>query len=148
MKRLALAAAGAAVVGLTACSHTTAHTAPAPSHSTISRASQVDCNQQYHTWENSPGKELIPTLHALSVASTARDPQALTVALNKASSAVARAVRYPVPACADPKGYWTVLMMHLTAAVASKNSAASTRAAMKDVPRIEQELTAELKPPS
>lgn len=149
MKRLAIAAVGAAVVGLTACSHTTAQSAPSASHSiispTASPTSQVNCHQQYHTWEFGPGRGLVPTLHAISVASTAGDPQVLTVALNKASSAVARAARSPVPACADPKGYWTALMMHVTAAEASKNSAASTRAAIKDVPRIEQKLTAELK---
>jgi hypothetical protein len=149
MKRLAIVAVGVAVVGLTACSHTTAHDVPSASHSAISPTAsptaQVNCHQLYHTWEYGPGKGLIPTLHAVSVASTAGDPQTLTVALSKASSAVARAARYPMPACADPKGYWTTLMMHVTAAVASKNSAASTHAAMKDVPRIEQGLTAELK---
>jgi hypothetical protein len=147
MKRLALAAVGAAVVGLTACSHTPAHTAPSASHSTISISPtpQVECHQQYHAWEYGPGKGLIPTLHTVSVASTAGDPQALTVALSKASPAVARAARYPVPACADPRGYWTALMMHITAAEASKNSTASSRAVMKDVPRIERGLTAELK---
>jgi hypothetical protein len=34
--------------------------------------------------------------------------------------------------------------MHVNAAVASKGSASSARAALKDVPRIENELTAEI----
>jgi hypothetical protein len=68
----------------------------------------------------------------------------LTVALKKARPAVARAARYPVPACADPRGYWSVLLMHVNAAMASTGSASSVRAAMKDVPKIENELTAEI----
>ena len=68
----------------------------------------------------------------------------LTAALKKNKLAVARAARHPVPACADPSGYWNVLLMHVTAA-ASTVSASSMRAAMKGVPEIDHQLTAELK---
>jgi hypothetical protein len=106
----------------------------------------VSCGQQYRAWEQGPGKGLIAAIHAVSVAAgTAGDPQVLTVALTKAGPAVARGARHPVPACADPRGYWDVLLMHVNAAVASKASASSVRAAMQDVPRLENELTAELK---
>ena len=69
----------------------------------------------------------------------------LTAALKKARPAVARAARHPMPACADPMGYWSVLLMHVNAAVASKGSASSVRAAMKDVPKIEHKLIVEVK---
>ena len=72
-------------------------------------------------------------------------PQVLTATLNKTRPAVSRAARHPVPACADPAGYWDVLLMHVTAAAASTGSASSMRAAMKGVPKIEHQLTAELK---
>jgi hypothetical protein len=68
----------------------------------------------------------------------------LTVALKKARPAVANAARHPIPACADPMGYWSVLLMHVNAAVTSKGSALSVRAAMKDVPKIEHKLIAEV----
>jgi hypothetical protein len=42
-------------------------------------------------------------------------------------------------------GYWSVLLMHMNAAAASKGSASTARPAMKGVPGIEHELTAELK---
>ena len=145
MKRLALAAAGAAVVGLTACSHTTAPTAASADHSTGTSAVPVSCSQQYQTWKHGPGKGLITTLHTASAASTTGDPQVLTATLKKVRPVVARASRYPVPACADPRGYWSALLMHMHAAVASKGSASSARAAMKGVAGIEHELTAELK---
>ena len=148
VKRIALAAAGAAVMGLAACSHSAASAAPAAaavpaSHGSVSVP--VSCGQQYRAWEHGPGKGLIAAIHAVSVAGIAGDPQVLTVALTNAGPAVARGARHPVPACADPRGYWNVLLMHVNAAVASKASASSVRAAMQDVPKLENELTAELK---
>jgi len=68
----------------------------------------------------------------------------IPVALKKAKPAIARAARNPVPACADPRGYWSVLLMHMNAASASAGSASSMRAAMKGVPEIEHELAAEI----
>jgi hypothetical protein len=148
MKRLALAAAGAAIVGLAACSHSAAPTAGSATHRTVTPAVPVSCGQQYRTWAHGHGKGLIAALHAVSVASTVGNAQVLTAALKKAGSAVARGARHPIPACADPMGYWNVLLMHVNAAVtstASKGFASSVRAAVKDVPRIEHKLTAELK---
>ena len=145
MKRIALAATGAAVIGLAACSHSAAPTAPvaAPaSHGPVSVP--VSCSQQYQAWEHGPGKGLIAAIHAVSVAGTAGDPQVLTAALEKAQPAVARGASHPVPACADPRGYWNVLLMHVNAAVSGHPSAPSVRAALKDVPAIEHALTAEL----
>jgi hypothetical protein len=149
VKRLALAAAAAAAAGLTACSHSSASISAPATHGTAVGAAigapPVGCRQQYQTWEHGPGKGLIATFHAVSVASTAADHQALTTALKKARPVIARATRYPVPACADPRGYWTVLLMHVNAAATGKSSASTEQAAVRGVPEIEQELTAELK---
>lgn len=142
VKYLALAAAGAAMAGLAACSHTAAPTAAPPSHRAV--APPVSCRQQYATWEHGTGKGLIAALDAVSSAGTASGTHALAAALKNAESAVARGARHPLPACADPRGYWNVLLMHVNAAAASKASPSSQRAAMKDVPKIEQKLIAEL----
>jgi hypothetical protein len=144
MKRIALAAVGAAAaVGLTACSHPAAPAA-VPASPTV-RHTLASCHQQYATWRQGPGKGILAALHTVSVASSAGDAHVLTVTLEKARPTVARATRHPVPACADPRGYWSVLLMHLTAAAASSSSAADARAAMKNVPQIERKLTAEVK---
>ena len=143
MKYLALAAAGAAVVGLAACSHSAAPTAASASHRAVTPP--VSCSQQYATWKHGHGKGLIAALSAVSSAGTAGDNHALAAALKKAEPAVATGARHPLPACADPRGYWDVLLMHVNAAVASKNSASSVRAAMKDVPKLEDRLITELK---
>jgi hypothetical protein len=139
LKRIALAVVAAAAAGLTACTSSatpaaTQGNAPVP----------VSCSQKFQTWDRGAGKGLIATFHQVSVASTAGNLKVLTVALKKAKPAVARAARNPVPACADPAGYWSVLLMHMNAAVASTNSVPNMRAAMKDVPTIEHKLAAEL----
>jgi hypothetical protein len=142
MKYLALAAAGVVLAGLAACSHAAAPTAMSASHRAVT--APVSCSQQYAVWEHGNGKGLIAALNAVSAASTVGDAQVLTTELEKARPTVAKATRYPVPACADPRNYWSVLLMHMTAATASNSTAASVQAAMKDVPKIAQELTAEL----
>ena len=73
------------------------------------------------------------------------DAQALSTALKKARPVVARAAHHPIPACADPRGYWPVLLMHVNAAVAGKGPTSSVRAALNGVPKIEQELTTEVR---
>jgi len=62
-----------------------------------------------------------------------------------AGPAVALAARHTMPGCADPRGYWYVLPMHVNGAAAKGNSASSIRAAMNGVPQIQHQLTAELK---
>ena len=140
MKRIIPVVAVAAVAGLTACSHTAA--APA-SHPSVHVP--VSCSQQYNTWNHGPGKGLIAALDAISSAETVGDTRVLTVTLKKTRSAVSSAARHPVPACADPRGYWDVLLMHVTAAAANVGSASNVHAALQGVPKIEHELTAELK---
>jgi hypothetical protein len=154
MKCLALAVAcAAAVAGLTACSQ---NIAPSPSHTSASAAvptnpettiahsaRSVNCSQQYNTWNNGRGKGLVAALRAVSSADTTGDVQVLMVTLNEAKPAIARAARYQMPACADPKGYWDALLMHVNAAANTK-TISSLRAAMKGVSKIDGELMAEL----
>ena len=149
MKRIILAAVGAAVAGLTACSSAAAPAAPgAASAASASHGSvrvPVSCSQQYNTWDQGQGKGLVAALNAVSSAETVGDTQALMATLDKSKPAIATAARHPMPACADPRGYWDVLLMHVTAAAATKDSTSSVQAAMKDVPGIEHQLTGELK---
>ena len=145
MKHIILIMASAAVAGLTACSsNAAAPTADAASHKSAVRV-PVSCSEQYSAWAHGHGKGLVATLDAVSSAVTAGDPHVLQAALEKARLAVARATRHPMPGCADPRGYWYVLLMHVNVAAAKGSSAASTQAAMKGVPQIEHQLTSELK---
>jgi hypothetical protein len=139
---MALAAAGAALVGLAACSQTAAPTA-VPTNRSITPP--VSCSHQYHTWQHMHGKGLLTALSAVSSAETVGGARALTAALKEARPTVARAAHYPLPACADPLGYWSVLLMHVNAAATGKGPASALRAAMKDVPAIHHRLMAEIK---
>jgi hypothetical protein len=141
MNRLALAAAGVAVLGLTACSSHSADTGAAPAHGTA----PVSCQQQYHRWANGDGKGVMGALQGVSSAAKNGSGHALTVALRQAKPAVAKAARHPIPACADPRGYWDVLLMHVNAAASGKGSASSARAAVKDVPAVMHQLAAGVK---
>ena len=146
MRGLALAAAvGAAVIGLTACSPVKAPSAGPASHATSTPKVPVSCTQQYRAWEQGGGKGVMGALNSVTSAATAGDKQALTAALTQARPAVARAAQHPIPACADPRGYWSVLLMHVNAAVSSNGGASSVHAAMQDVPKIHHSLVAEVR---
>jgi hypothetical protein len=146
MRRFALAAAGAALIGLTACS---SHSAtPGAGDATQGRGTSVapvSCSKQYRAWTSGHGKGVMRALDGVSSAARAQDDRVLTAALMQAKPAVAKAARHPIPACADPRGYWTVLLMHVHAAAASKGSSSSARAAMRGVPKLMDQLAAGVK---
>jgi hypothetical protein len=140
LKHIIAVVAVAVAAGLTACSH-----AAVPAAAPAGVRVPVNCSQQYKTWTHGPGKGLIAALDAISSAETVGDTRVLTATLKNTRPAVSWASRHPVPACADPAGYWNALLMHVTAAAANTGSASSVRAAMKGVPQIEHQLTTELK---
>jgi hypothetical protein len=150
LKRIILAAAGAAAAaGLTACGHSAApvgSSGAAPgSHKSATVRVPVSCGEQYHAWTHGHGKGLVTSVDAVSSAATAGDPQVLRAALKKARPAVSRAARHPMPGCADPRGYWYALLMHVNAAAAKGGSASTVRAALHGVPQVQHQLTTELK---
>ncbi|HUK72000.1 MAG TPA: hypothetical protein VLW50_25070 [Streptosporangiaceae bacterium] len=154
MKPFALAAAAGAIVALAACSNSAA-TSAGPSRNatgTTSAAGRpaalVSCPRQYDAWRRGPAKKLVAALQTLDTAGATGDSAVPTTALKKAAPTIASAARYPIPACADPKGYWTALLMHVNAAAgsaASPSGRASVTLALKGVPKLEEELSAELK---
>jgi|GEM_PF-3089816 len=157
MKPLTVLAAAAGTVavlaGCTANSGTSAaqsgtSASPAatatPSHGTAS----IACPKRYTTWKNGPGKEVVAAVDAVVVASRNGDIQAQQAALKKAAPAVDAATSNPMPACADPKGYWSALMLHVNAAAQSLKSGSGTdsvKVALHDVPKIDRQLNAEVK---
>ena len=85
-------------------------------------------------------------MNAIDAAVTAKDSSALTAELKKAGPATVKASQHPIPACADPKGYWLTLMMHINAAASSgSQSGASALSALQTVPTVKSQFTAELK---
>ncbi len=144
MKRLALAAAGAALIGLAACTNSASPSKADATQHTHAAIVPVSCSTQYRAWTNAEGERVMGALHGVSSATKRGNGKSLTAALKQAEPAVASGATHPIPACADPRGYWDVLLMHMNAAVAGKPSSSSVRAALRDVPRIHQQLLAEI----
>jgi hypothetical protein len=149
--------AAAAVVALTSCSQNAArpaaHASPVTiihsvtnsvSPATTHTVSPATCRQQYDAWKNGPADTIVAEVNALDSAVLAEDMSALTATLKKAGPEAVKAARYPIPACADPSGYWFALMMHVNAAANSSGSASSMLSAAKSVPKIDGELRTEL----
>ena len=146
MKRIIALVVAVAAAGLTACSQTAAPAAAPAGHPGVPGTRvPVSCSQQYSGWNRGQGKGLITALGAISSAETAGDIQVLTATLKRIRPAISWGARHPVPACADPRDYWDVLLQYVSAAAASTGPASSMRAALKGVPQIERELTTELK---
>jgi hypothetical protein len=139
MKRLGLAVAGAAVMALTACG---GGGSSSPGAKSATYHAPVSCQVQYRTWMHGQGKSVMGALNGVSSAASAQDHRALSSALQRAKPAVARAAQHPIPACADPRGYWDVVLMHVNAAATSKGSASGVQAALQDVPKIMGKLVA------
>jgi hypothetical protein len=125
---------------LSACGHSSGPDAAPKSQ----QRAPVSCTQQYRSWSHGQGKGVMGALHGVSTAATSRNSQELAVALKHAKPVVAQATRHPIPACADPQGYLTVLLMHVHAAASGTGSAASARAAVQDVPKLMDSLVADV----
>ena len=157
MKPLAVlaAAAGATVVlaGCTATSGSSAAqsgTSPSAASTAMTRhaPAAIACPKSYGAWKNGPGQDVITAVNAVVTASKGVDIQAQEAALKKAAPAIDAAASHPIPACADPKGYWDALMLHVNAAAESLKSATGTQTltlALKSVPQLDRELKAEVK---
>jgi hypothetical protein len=111
--------------------------------------------QQYSAWKHgpalAPGKRLVAALNAVQSAGTSEDIPAMTAALKTAGSAAVDLGRYPIPACADPHGYWGAVLARIRAAGDNAGTASGlsglilAEAPLKDVPGLEAKLDAELK---
>ena len=120
-----------------------------------SSAQPLSCKQQYSDWKTGPanaqGKQLDADLSKVSAAGSAEDITTLTSALKAAGADATALERYPMPVCADPDGYWGQMLARIKAAGDNAGSASGlggillAEAPLKQVPGLEQKLSAELK---
>ncbi len=147
--RLAAITAAAAIT-LTACGH--------PAAPVIGRtATPPTCRQQYETWKhgqaaNAAKDNFERRLAAVKAAALAQDVPLMVAAFRKLGPAVAAMARSPIPRCADPAGYWALILTRIRAA--ADNAAAGTGQGspflfaikpLRGLPAIEAKLGAELK---
>jgi hypothetical protein len=97
----------------------------------------LTCKQQYAAWKQGParpiGKKLTRALNAIQATADAEDIPELTSALKNAGRDADTLRRYPMPACADPHGYWDKSLARIKAA--GDNAASSGGSAGCSWPR-------------
>jgi hypothetical protein len=150
MRLLALAAAAA--IALAGCG---SHAAASSPTGRASVAAAPTCRQQYETWKHDTaakavGKRLVAALRAVQSAGGAEDFPRLESSLKQAGAPAAKLAGFPMPKCADPKGYWAGVLTRVRAAsdnVKSSSGLASIMLAevpLKGLPKIEKKLDREL----
>ena len=164
-KFILASAAFTAGLALTACGSGGSSAAPAgPSKSAtaparasagpVASAASPGCLLQYRLWASGPehaaGDNLTAALNGLAAASAASDVATASAALKRAGTAARALEHYPIPSCADPKGYWHAVLQQIEGAAngagASNGQKTLTIAqgVMKQMPVLERKLAAEL----
>ena len=155
MRRSVIVASAALAAGLTlmACGSGGGSAAPAGSGEGV--AASTSCLQQYRVWSSGPahaaGENLTAALNILQAASSASDIGATSAALKRAGVAARTLAQSPIPACADPRGYWRAVLVGIQDAAdnagTSQGQGALTAAgvALKRMPVLERKLAAKLR---
>lgn len=95
----------------------------------LGRARQADrprflrrgsAHERYKTWQHGSAKalagQILPALRNVEAAGQLEDIPELNSAFKRAGHIAGELTAYPMPACADPKGYWAKMLGHLQAA--------------------------------
>ena len=149
-------AALAAGLTLTACGSGGGSAASAGSGGAAAASTPPQvCLQQYRSWNSGPehaaGENLVTALNSLESAISGSDVATTGAALQDAGQAAKVLALYPIPKCADPKGYWHAGLVRIQAAadnaVSAKGQQVLTLAegALKQMPVLDRQLAAELK---
>ena len=120
-----------------------------------SPAKALTCGQQYANWKTGParaeGKQLRTDLTAMSSAGNSEDLKTMTSAIEAVGTDATALQQHPMPACADPAGYWAQSLADMKAAGDNAGTASGlgaillAEAPLKNANTLEGKLTAELK---
>ena len=164
-KFIVASAALTAGLALTACGSGGGSAAPAgPSKSPtasagaaagpVASAASPGCLLQYRLWASGPahaaGDNLTAAVNGLAAASASSDVTTATAALKRAGTAARALEHYPIPSCADPKGYWHAVLQQIEGAANRAGTAQGQGAltiaqgVMKQMPQLERKLASEL----
>jgi hypothetical protein len=140
----------AAAAALTACG-----TQAASTSSAATPAASASCAQQYHAWKYGParaqGKRLAKALESVQSAGSSDDMALMGAGLKRSGRLAHELQAYPMPACADPAGYWKRSLADIRAAGDNAGTATgfmgliAAEVPLKKVPALERKLSAELK---
>jgi hypothetical protein len=120
----------------------------------VASAASPGCLVQYRLWASGPahaaGDSLTAALNNLAAASAASDIATTSASLKHAGTAAKALEHYPIPACADPKGYWHAVLLRIEAAADSAGTSTGqgtltiAQGVMKQMPELERKLATEL----
>lgn len=121
-------------------------------HHTAAAAKPLTCKQQYTAWKTGPvrpkAQQLVSDARALSKSND--DIPVMTSDLKALGADAAAMEAYPMPRCADPKGYWPQYLADIKAAGDNAGSTSGlgglllAEAPMKNVKQLQSKLSAEL----
>lgn len=147
---IAMALAAFAVAGCGSAG-STGTSAPVAS----SQAPAQSCHAQYETWKNGPARKaalgLVAQVRAIKAEANAQDIVRLNAALKRAGRAANAALAYPMPRCADPRGYWEAFLTRIRSGADNASTGTGLGALLlamgplKEVPALLNKLSAELK---
>jgi hypothetical protein len=126
-----------------------------PSAAAAAAAKTETCKQQYAVWKTGPAKagadKIVADLGKLQSAANAEDIPETDADLKAAGDDANALKAYPMPACADPAGYWPQVLTDIKAGGDNVGSASGlggmilAMAPLKMVQQLETKLGAELK---
>jgi len=143
-KLLPAGAALAAALALTACGSGGGPAASPPR----------SCLQQYRSWNAGPahaaGENLVAALNGVEAANAALKNSTTNAALKRAGTAATALGRYPIPKCADPKGYWRAVVVQVQTAARSASTSGqgalvAAAVVLHNMPALDLKLANELK---
>jgi len=112
------------------------------------------CLQQYRSWNAGPahaaGENLVAALNGVEAANASLENSTTNAALKRAGTAATALAHYPIPKCADPKGYWRAVLVQIQ--TAAHNTSGSGQGALvaaavvlHNMPALDLKLANELK---
>src|SRR5215469_15543417 len=151
MKRLPAALALATTIAIAGCG---ASGSSSGSSAGTTSGTGTTCAQQFTAWQNGPAKavaeKIVPSLNQVQSSAKTEDIPELNAALKAVGTIAQQLQAYPMPACADPAGYWTQMLGYLKAAGDNAGSSSGLAglltaiAPLEKVPGVEASLQAEL----
>ena len=112
------------------------------------------CLQQYRSWNAGPahaaGENLVAALNGVEAANAALKNSTTNAALKRAGAAATVLARYPIPNCADPKGYWRAVLVQIQAAAhnargSGQGALVAAAVVLHNMPALDIKLANELK---
>jgi len=93
---------------------------------------------------------MVAALNTLEAATPASDVPTTAAALKRAGRAARTMQHYPIPVCADPKGYWQAVLARIRVAAdgagasGGQQTLALAETALRQLPALERKLAIEL----